>query len=106
MNIVYPEVLTEARRLHQASLAARSGATLCEECEECEPEQGESVRVPSDEPVPSDDEAADVPSDDECGADDVDAAAVDAALERNVLRPLRKLRSAAVLNIVVQAGSR
>ena len=50
--------------------------------------------MPSAAPVPSDDEAADVPSDDECGADDVDAAAVDAALERNVLRLLRKARVA------------
>jgi len=90
VNIVYPEVLAEAQELLSASLAARSASGSCDggeceptpsmdamECDVCEDGGGEP-RASVDGDHGS------------VGGDDVDGDAADAAIERNVLTPMRR----------------
>ena len=99
VNIVYPEVLADARRMLQASLAG----PMCRECDadDGEDQAGDDVRDAAhgssssdaailDEPAPDDDS---VHGDGD--GDDVHADAVNASLEQNVLAPLRRVHGVA-----------
>ena len=98
VNVVYPEVLADARRMLEASLAGPI-------CAECAPDDADEADEAGDAPGSSTSGAAApdldaaVPDEDDGGGggngDDVDADAVDAALERNVLAPLRRVHGAA-----------
>ena len=97
VNIVYPEVLAEARRMLHTSVA---GIT----CAECAPDDADEADEAGAAPGSSScgaaapDLDAAVPDEDDGGGgdgDDVDVEAVDASLERNVLAPLRRVHGAA-----------
>ena len=97
VNVVYPEVLADARRMLEASLAGPI-------CAGCAPDDADEADEAGAAPGSSTSGAAApdldaaVPDEDDGGdgdGDDVDADAVDAALERNVLAPLRRVHGAA-----------
>lgn len=93
VNIVYPEILAEARRLLRESLAARASpavgdASASERCAPCMPEESEALPMDCSMLAPATDAAA-TADDDAPLDDDVDADEVDASAERNVLAPLR-----------------
>lgn len=83
VNIVYPEVLSEARRLLNMSLRDRTPTSLGEHttCSGCSNDDNESP------PLPMPDVDAPMPD----AVDDIDPIVngVDAAIEANILSPLR-----------------
>ena len=94
VNIVYPEILAEARRLLRESLASQTSPASSESitCMRCDPPQRQNDPQPmvnSSETTPA--QAANDTCDPSNAPhdDDVDADAVDANIERNLLAPLR-----------------
>ena len=97
VNIVYPEVLADARRMLKASVAG----IACIECEADEADEADDYApCSSSSGAAAPDLNEDAPDDDGgdsggSGSDDVDAKAVDTSLESNVLAPLRHMLGAA-----------
>ena len=93
VNIVYPEILAEARRLLNESLATQTSPTSSKSstCMRCDPPKRNDPQptVNSSETTPA--QAANDTCDPSNAPhdDDVDADAVDANIERNLLAPLR-----------------
>jgi hypothetical protein len=105
VNIVYPEVLSEAQRLLHASLALRAqdACGMCEcdgTCDGTGDHAGDATTwmdeadcgMPDVASMPEGADGANDADDPWDGGDDVDASAVDAAIERDILTPLRRTR--------------